>query len=244
VERARDVHLEDDAPLLIAPDQAIERALLAVPPGAEHPAVRLAAWGVHTPAHAREVLTAERAPSIMLVGSGRDTAAFRAAFEGIAAIARDQGDLLIFCDALAARRADVWALARKLGVLHNLSLIEELEGRRDLLLYGDILVQPEAHGEQRSILLEAMATGMVVIAGADPMVSILQDGLTARLVPRPLAAEWAAVIRDVVGHTDRARALASTAREHIRTTRRASDHVRAVLNAYDWLSSDEPLPLP
>ncbi|HYE61398.1 MAG TPA: glycosyltransferase [Phycisphaerales bacterium] len=244
VDRAKTIHLDDDAPLFIAPDQAIERALLKVPAGGEHPAVRLAAWGVHTPSTAREILTEGRAPSIMLVGSGRDEQAFRTAIEGIAAIARERPDLLIFCDALAARRTDAWALARKLGILHNLSLIDELEGRRDLLLYGDILVQPEAHGEQRSILLEAMATGMVVVAGADPMVSILQDGLTARLVKRPMAAEWSAVLRDVVTSPERARALSKTAREHVKTARRASDHVRAVLSAYDWLSSDEPLPLP
>jgi glycosyltransferase involved in cell wall biosynthesis len=244
VERARGVHLEDDAPLLIAPDQAVERALLKVPPGADHPAVRLAAWGVHTPTQAREILDPGRALSIMLVGSGRDAHAFRTAIEGIAAIARERPDVLIFCDAIAARRADAWSLARKLGVLHNLSLIEELEGRRDLLLYGDILVQPEAHGEQRSILLEAMASGMIVVAGADPMVSILQDGLTARLVARPVASEWTAVLNDVVTNTDRAKALAKTAREHVKTTRRASDHVRAVLSAYDWLASDEPLPFP
>jgi len=242
VERARAVRMEDDAPLLIAPDQAIERALVDVPPGAEHPSVRLATWGVHTPTHAREILDPNRAPSIMLVGSGRDEGAFRTAIEGIAVIARERPNLLIFCDAVAARRADVWALARKLGILQNLSLIEELESRRDLLLYGDLLVQPEAHGEQRSILLEAMAHGMIVVAGADPMVSILQDGLTARLVTRPVASEWAAVIRDVTTNTDRAKALSRTAREHVKTTRRASDHVRAVLSAYDWLASDEPLP--
>lgn len=244
VERARTIRLEDDAPLFIAPDQAVERALINVPAGGEHPAVRLAAWGVHTPAHAREILVPDRAPSIMLVGSGRDAHAFRAAIEGVASIARERPDLLIFCDAIAARRCDAWALARKLGILHNLSLIEELEGRRDLLLYGDILVQPEAHGEQRSILLEAMATGMIVAAGADPMVSILQDGLTARLVARPAGPDWAAVLRDIVNNNERARALARTARDYVKINRRASDHVRAVLSAYDWLSSDEPLPLP
>jgi glycosyltransferase involved in cell wall biosynthesis len=177
----------------------------------------------------------------MLVGSGKDEKAFRAAVEGIAAVARDQPDLLLFCDALAARRCDIWSLARNLGILHSLSLIEELESRRDLLLYGDILVQPEAHGEQRSILLEAMASGMVVVAGADPMVSVLQDGRTARLVATPTASEWAGVLRDTVLNPDKARTLAGWAREYIKTNRRASDHVRAVMAAYDWLASDDPL---
>jgi glycosyltransferase involved in cell wall biosynthesis len=244
VERARETRVgDDDLPLLIAPDPAIERALTqGLAPTATTPPVRLAAWGVLTPAQARHVLQPDRALSVMLVGSGRSEKAFTAALEGLATVARNHTDLLIFCDALAARRTDLWPLARKLGLLHNLSLIEELEGRRDLLLYGDLLVQPEAHGEQRSVLLEAMAAGMIVVAGADPMVSSLQDGITARLVGKPTKDAWAAVLNDVVGNVDKSRQLANSAREFVRTQRRASDHVRAVLAAYEWLVSDEPIP--
>ena len=242
VERARGVKLEDgDVPLLVAPDPAIERALAQAPAAASAPTCRLAAWGVLTPSTAREILQPGKAPSVMVIGSGRDHQAFRSAVEGIASVARDNPDLRIFCDALAARRSDVWTLARKLGILHNLSLIDELEGRRDLLLHGDVLVLPEARGEQRSILLEAMAAGMVVIAAADPMVSVLQDGVTARLVPKG-PGQWGAVLRDVVTNPERARGLARSAREFVKTHRRASDHVRSVMNAYEWLASDDPLP--
>jgi hypothetical protein len=242
IERARSVRMEDgDVPLLLAPDPAIERALAQLPTGANLPISRLATWGVLTPATPREIFPPEKAPSIMLVGSGRDHAAFRAAVEGIASVAKDNPDLLIFCDALAARRSNIWPLARKLGILQNLSLIDELEGRRDLLLHGDVLVQPEAHGEQRSILLEAMATGMVVIAAADPMVSALQDGVTARLVSKG-PGQWSTVLRDVMMNPERARGLGRSAREFVKTHRKASDHVRAVLAAYEWLTSDDPLP--
>jgi hypothetical protein len=231
---------QDGSTLLIAPDQAIERALTTVPAGQVSPSVQLAAWGVLAPATTGEILRDDKAASVMLVGSGRDARAFKAALEGLAGIAREQPDLLLFCDALAARRTDLWPLARKLGILHNLSLIEELEGRRDLLLQGDILLQPEAHGEQRSVLLEAMASGMVVVAAADPMVSTLQDAVTARVVGKNDS--WAAVLRDVL--TDRAasRRLGQSAREFVRAHRKASDHVRAVLAAYQSLMGEEPIP--
>jgi glycosyltransferase involved in cell wall biosynthesis len=244
VDRARDMKVgSDDLPLLLSPDPAIERALLQSTGGGPAATVRLAAWGVLTPPVQREVLVPERAPTVMLVGSGRDARALAAAVHGLAAIIKDRPDLLVFCDALAARRAGIWALARKLGILQNLSLIEELEGRRDLLLYGDVLLQPEAHGEQRSVLLEAMAGGMIVAAAQDILVSSLQDGVTARLVrDQRSAPAWEAVLREIVTDRDKSRQLATSAREWVRAHRRASDHVRAVLSAYEWLVSDEPIP--
>jgi len=242
IEKARNLKLDDDEPLLIAPDPAIERALLDAAGAVGGPPTRLAAWGVVAPSAPRDIFDPARAPSVMLVGSGRDARSFGAALEGLAAVAHEVPDLLIFCDALAARRAGLWALARRLGILENLSLIEEFEGRRDLLLHGDVLLQPEAHGEQRSILLEAMASGMVVIAAADPMVSSLQEGRTARLVRHNDQHTWREVIREMMSNPERSRALGDSARAFIREYRRASDHVRAVLGAYEWLTSDEPIP--
>jgi hypothetical protein len=245
-DRARAMRVgENDLPLLIAPDPAIERLLTQASGSAQGPAVRLASWGVLTPEKARDVLAPDRAASVMLVGSGRDAHAFKAALEGLAGVAREQPELLLFCDALAARRTDLWPMARKLGILHSLSLIEELEGRRDLLLQGDILLQPEAHGEQRSVLLEAMAAGMVVVAASDPMVSSLQDGVTARLVGGTGSAAkgaWATALRDVFSDATKSRALAASARDFVKTRRKASDHVKAVLAAYEWLMREEPIP--
>src|SRR4051812_6806399 len=88
VGKAREVQVgESEVPLLIAPDPAIERALLATAAGSSTPPVRLAAWGVLTPSVSREVLQPGRAMSVMLVGSGRDGHALAAALEGLASIA-------------------------------------------------------------------------------------------------------------------------------------------------------------
>lgn len=222
------------ATLFIAPDPAIERRLR------EEPAqllVRLVPWGVLTPPNPRRILLPGRARSVMLIGTGRAAAAFAAAFEGVAMMIRQFPDVMLFCDALAARRARLWAIAQRLEVTDHVSLIEDLEGRRDLVLEGDILVQPDASGEQRSITLDALAAGMVVVAAEDPFVSILQEGKTARLVRSGVAAHWASVLRDILEDPDRARALAASARSVVAKERRASDHVRGVLDAYTWARS-------
>ena len=242
IERAKEFASRDEhPPLLLAPDPVIERSILGTKGGPALP-VRLTPWGVLTPLEIRPVLQTGRAATAMMVGSGRDPRAFLAAFEGLASILKDSPNLLIFCDALAAHRAGVWSMARKLGVLDRVSLIDELEARRDLLLHGDMLIQPEVQGEQRSIVIEAMAAGMVVVAGVDPMVSILQDGLTCRAVMKRDRREWEAVLRDVLANPDRSRGLARSAHDFVAQKRKASDHIRSVLQAYSWLTSGDPLP--
>lgn len=233
-------------PVLIAPDMAIERALKAVV-GAGSVAIRGASWGVHAQITPRKVLPAGRAPCVMMVGNGRDAKATRTAFEGLALAMREHEDLLAFMDAQAARNSGIWGLARKFKVLERISLIEDLESRRDLLVQGDIVLQPDCRGEQRTILLDAMASRMAVVASADPMVSVLADGKTTLLVPQTGpgsgAGGWREAIHRLLMHPGAAQTLADQAHDYIRDHRRASDHVRALLSAYEWATRGNAVPI-
>lgn len=241
-------------PVLIAPDVAIERALKAgLGSGASSASstprvsIRVAPWGVHAQITPRKVLPSGRAPCVMMVGNGRDAKATRAAFEGLALAMREHEDLLAFMDAQAARNSGIWALARRSKVLERISLIEDLESRRDLLVQGDIILQPDYRGEHRTILLDAMASRMAVIASADPMVSVLADGKTALLVPQSGPGSgpggWREAIHRLISHPGAAQSLADQAHDYIRDHRRASDHVRALLSAYEWATRGNPVPI-
>lgn len=230
---------QNPPPTFMAPDSAIEKALRAEP---AQLVVRSAPWGVLTPSTFSTRLPDDRAISAMLIGTGRDRAAFAAALEGIALAVKAGHDIMVFCDSVAARRAHLWQYAKTLGILDRLSLIPELEGRRDLVLQGDLLLQPDATGEQRSITLEGMAGAMIVIAASDPAVSAVQDGRTARVVPRPEARLWAEILSDVLADRDRARRLGMEARRFVAEHRRASDHVRAVLEAYTLATRGDAIP--
>lgn len=214
---------------LFAPDPAIERALRAA--GAT-PRVALSPWGVHAGELSREILPEGHSRCVVVVGSGRDARAFATALEGLARASRQFPETRIFCDAHAARRAGLWSLAKKLGITDRFSLIEEIESRRDILLHADVLVQPDAHGEQRSIVLDAFAQGMLVVAMLDPMVSVLSDSQTARLVKSPDPTEWAGVVADVLTRRDASVKIAKQANTFARTQRRVSQHVKDVLDAY------------
>lgn len=220
-----------DRVIYIAPDPLTQQQLLKRQPQQR---VWLAPWGVLA-SDQREILQPGKAASFMLAGTGRDAAAFTAALTGLAPVLRENELSLAFVDATAARRAELWPIAKKLGILHKLSLIEDLEGRRDLLLQGDILVLPEAAGEQRGIALEAMANALVVIAARDPQVSVLVDTVTSRLVEARVASAWEEVFRMTLADVAASRALGKRAFEYVAQERKASAYVRGVLKAYDAL---------
>jgi glycosyltransferase involved in cell wall biosynthesis len=245
VSRVRELSLQaSDDVVLIAPDAKTQQRLREQPGAVKNLPCVVAPWGVlaDTP---HPVLEAKRSASIMLVGTGRDSAAFHAVIAGLAPMLRQRDDVLVFCDARAARRADLWRYARSIDkdlvVRSRISLVEDLEARPDLLLAGDLLLHPEASGEQRSMLLEAFGRGVVVVAANDPNVDFLISGTTAQLVMQPREpGAWASAVGELLSHPAKAAALAATANAYVRTHRKASEQVRGVLEAYTKLRATQP----
>lgn len=227
------------APVFFAPDAAIERALLREGLGIS---VRVTPWGVHAQPEPRTIFEPDKKASVFVAGTGHDRAGFCAAIEGLAELMKEREQVIVFVDAAGARRANIWPLAERMGVLEQLTLIPDIEGRRELALRGDVLVIPEQHGEHRSILLDAMAAGMVVVSASDPMVSALYEGRTAKVVQAAEPAQWAATVGQLVDDPESARALGSSAHAYVKQEHRVSAHVSSVLDAYEWMTSKEAIP--
>jgi hypothetical protein len=237
--RAHRVH-HKPAALLFAPDAPIERALLA--DAAPASAVRTARWGATIPTETPPLLKDARQRALVLVGSGRDLPATHAAFAAAAALAREWPDLMLFADADAARRANLYDAAKRAGVLDRLTNIDQLEDRRDLVLRADCILHPGSRGEQRSLLLDAMGAARPVIASADPAISWLIDARTCRLVPEPSEAAWLEPLRALLSNRAAAVALGDSARSYVREHHKWSAYTGAVSDAYEWSRSDGSIP--
>jgi len=227
--------------VFLAPNDALERAVRR---DADGISVRVTPWGVHCPPTAREILPPGRAPAITVSGAGVDRDSLVASLEGLAKLVKTHPDVMIFLDAHAARRANVWPTVRSLGLESRLSLTPLLEGRRELALRTDLLVLPEAPGEFKSIVLDAMATGLPIVAASDPMVTCLHDRRNALLIAGPDPALWAGAIGELLEDVPLARSLASAAREHIRKEHRVSSHIATVIDAYEWMTAGDAIRLP
>ena len=159
----------------------------------------------------------------------------------MARVAAGHDDLMVFCDAHAARRADIWPLVRKLGLESRFSLTPLLEGHRELALRADLLVTPESLGEFRSLTIDAMVSGLAVVSAADPVLGYLQDGRTAHLIAQADPSAWAEAIASLLDDPARARALGASAREFVRIEHRVSVHVAKVIDAYEWMTAGDAM---
>lgn len=226
--------------VLTAPDRVVERAIADA--GIGIPTV-LAPWGVHAAAEPRAVCGGSTI-GVILAGGGRDPHHAAAAFEGWVRSIEGSKPMLLFADAKLAERAGLWKLAGAFGVRDRVSLVDDLELRRDLALRADLMLHPDARGERRTLVLDAMAVGIPIVAAEDAAADELIDGRTARLVRTPQAEAWRAAISALVTDPTAARTLGASALAYAREHHRASAHLAATIGAYERLTLAEQAPVP
>lgn len=214
-------------PMFCVPDELLRAELLRRAPRAR---TTLTRWGAHV-APSRHPRTG--APAVVMLVERGDSRAAIAVLEALASVARDSPDLMLFLDVEDRRTAGLWRVARRLGLLERMSMVPELEARREPVLQMDAILLPDAGGVSHSLVLDAMAAGLSVLASPDPLVETLIDTKTARLVAAPTKSEWEKAIRDTVLNAEQWSLLGASAREYIRTSRSVSGHIAAVLEAYE-----------
>ncbi|MFK7883805.1 MAG: hypothetical protein AB8F26_06445 [Phycisphaerales bacterium] len=223
-----------------APDRPIERAVTS---SGTDLSIRLTPWGCYSPPAPTPVFRSGATASMVFVSSGRDGDQCRQAFEGACRVIAQSTDVMMFVAADAVNRAGLWKIAERVGVLDRLTLIDRLEDRRDLILCCDMIVYPDTRHEQRTILLDAMAHGLVIVAAGDPLVSVIVDGVTVKSPESVTTVAWQEAVAGVLADRSAAIALGLSAREHIRKNRRASAHIASLIDAYTWLAGADSVPI-
>ena len=202
--------------------------------------VRSIQWGVHTSvASPRRVGSVT---SVMLCGSGRDSAPFVQAFEAIVRASESAVPVMIFADATSAERSKLWRAAKDLDALDRLSLIDEMEARRHLVLRGAVVVQPEARGEHRSIVLDAMAHHAAVVAKRDDLVEALAGSSPAVLVEDGGSEEWTTEVRRVLADHSLREGVGLDCHAWAAANHRATAHIAAVERMYRSMLDPAPIP--
>ncbi|MDX2146696.1 MAG: glycosyltransferase [Planctomycetota bacterium] len=230
VPRARALRGPSGRVALHTPDPAIAKLLV----GSLNPA-RVVRWGVHAePVPPRR--SRDHAPCAIMIGSGHDVLGIRSLLRGYALVLSKHPELRVFADATLFRRSRSWRDARALKLLPSLSLVDELETRRDLIMQADLLLVPESLGEHRSVVLEAMSCGQLVIAQRDPAASDLLDRVTCLVIPSPAPEAWEAAIAAALRDQDLAQRIARGGYEHVRQHHRVSDQIAETLETYAKLT--------
>jgi glycosyltransferase involved in cell wall biosynthesis len=223
----------DDTPcLFLAPDPSLERVAREAAPGIP---LHTAPWGVPSPPSPADILGDSRGLSVVFHSSGRSKSECVSAFEGVADTIKEIDNAHLFVNLEAARRAGLWGRARTAGVLDKITLVDHIEHLRELALSADIYIAPDTIHEQRTMLLEALAQGLAVIATSPEQCSALIEDETAYIVHTHRRTQWSTKLRAVLNDHDHARTVAKGAWKHIREHRKVSTHMGAMTDAYTQL---------
>ncbi|HED52843.1 MAG TPA: hypothetical protein ENJ00_01405 [Phycisphaerales bacterium] len=225
--------------LLLTPSPTLTRALIAE--GASSVHMREVPWGV-SPAEPIEAHKNGVDFALVLGGPGSNPHAWASALRGLAAVASRREDFMIFADASAMQRTRADPLVGSLGLSPLLSRIPNLEANRELALRADVLIWPDHAGEYHSLVLDAMARGMVVIASEDDAIPAISDPSRAFVVAGS-ASDWSTAIGSVLEDETLRTRIGSAARIYIREHHRVSRHITGLLDAYEWMTGRDALPM-
>lgn len=196
--------------------------------------VSLVPMGVSLPSKDRERAgSAEQMPSIAVIGRGSDVRAYESLFNGLNLTLRHGLSAQIFLELSGSHEHEIWRLAERSDLLDSVSAIGEASLYRSLLTRCDALVMPEANGELRSILLEAMALGITIIAREDPALDVLVDNQTALLVRSGESEEWSRQLRAALTQPVQAAHLGEGARRLVAAHHRSSEQVSRLIQTLE-----------
>lgn len=210
---------------VLAPTESMARMLRERIGG---PRVRLVPVGVPVPATPGPVFDRpDDAMAICILGPIVDPVAWRSLVVGLAQAVRNFPQLHVFIELVGPSAHAAWQELDRLDLLSRVSAIYAATKLRPLITRCDLLVVPQPPGRVRSLILEAMAMGVPVIAGADPCLDMLQDGETADIVELADADQWAALLRrrledPVSARAQGLRGRSRIARDHGSTVRVAA----------------------
>lgn len=206
--------------------------------------VHLAPWGVHTPTKPKPARNEKHPYAISVVSSGADQRAVSPMLEALALLGDDRHEFMLFVDAAAIEsNHSLWSLANKLNILERVTFVSDMETRRELVLQTDVLAIPELMGELRTVLLDAMAAGMLVVSRRDPLIEATAAEGVARVIDHPRAEDWLGVYREILERPQVLRDFGERARTRVREDRPVHRQIEAILHAYHSLHEPAPIPI-
>jgi len=203
-------------------------------------------WGAHTQPTIHTHTKDQHLPSIAILTGGRRSARVIQLLDAINRYKPDSPDRvpLVFLDEHAvSRNRSTSRHARSLGINDRLSLVPSLEHSRSLTLNCDLLVLPDADGQHRSIVLDAMSSGVLVLSAEDPLLAdLLQNNRTALIAKNPSPEAWHELLATALSGAPELENIRSQAREFVRSERIAAAQVDALATAYDTLCGEASIP--
>jgi hypothetical protein len=138
----------------------------------------------------------------------------------------------------------IWQLAQKRNMLSRISTITDASFHRKMILACDCMLIPEPLGRMRSMILEAMAQGMLLLANHDPVINVYTHGETAVILRDATAQDWEASLRRAFTDVAWARTVGRQAHECIRRSHRSSTQASRLIQMFEQMLRGETIAFP
>lgn len=195
---------------------------------------------VHPGVHITDMIRPQRIEDqplcAVISGDGRVDDHYMAVLEALRSLVNEEPASQFFFDSQGTDQHKLWQIARRLGLLGNISLVPRPLNHRELLLGADALVLPQALGRARGLLLQAMAHDVPVIAREDPWLDFLVEGKTAWTVHEDDPKRWLQLLRSVAD--PKVKTLTDSAKQYVQAHHLASDANVVLLDLYRRLTGE------
>lgn len=191
-------------------------------------------WGVHArDEEGAGAPGAPETPGVVIIADRSVGTKLISVLRGVSGVVEAR-DAVLVCDAaLFQRDRRIWRAARDFGLLPRLSLVAALEARRAPALGADALLWVSRPGEHRSIVLDAMASGVAVAAPADPRCDWTGVPGAMRTLKTGAEDEWHDAVGELLADAAARQSIGDAARDWARSERSASGHVAAQISLYE-----------
>jgi glycosyltransferase involved in cell wall biosynthesis len=190
--------------------------------------------GVAAPAQPREIADDPRRDvALAVIGGARDLPAYDALFVALSRLLHDDSDIQVMLELSGPYEHEIWMRAERLGLLRSISALASASSYRPLLTRCDLLLLPEREGELRSIMLEAMAVGVPIIAAHNPVCDVLVDRETAFVVNGVDSGSWTDAIRQALTEPAQTKSIAQRAREAVIASNRSTEQMTKLIQTLE-----------
>lgn len=196
------------------------------------------AWGVHVPPNPRKPTDETEPTPIVVLPEGHDASATVSLLRGLAEAMKSlkgEPPLILLGEAAVQGSRTMWRAVESLGLANIATVLADAETRREPVLMAEMLAMPEAGGEHRSIALEAMAAGQVVVCVADPLVEAYRHDRTCYTVSAPTPSAWAKAFGELLPDPAKRRRLGLGGRTWVEKHRRVHPHITTLMETYQTL---------
>lgn len=181
----------------------------------------------------------ENTPLCLIIsGNGVYDPEYEALLRALRMIVTDFPQTQFFLDGQGGDQHELWKATRRLGLLGSANVVARRLGHREMLFGADGFVHPQPLGRTRTLVLQAMAQGVPIIARTDPWLDYFVDGESAWIVDRPDAVVWADRLRRLITAPAAADELASRARDYVRSHHAPSRQVEMTLDLYRRMTGE------